>query len=187
MTEEKVVEEQVQENEAEAGTGDATDNGGEAVTFDEAQQEKLNAIIAERLERERAKWEQKLEEEQKRAEEAAEEKRLAEQKKYKELADRKAARAEELSAQVEALEPEVERYRNALEAQLAAVRDGLPDHILALLDKLDPVEQIEYLASNSEQLRPSSGGVPASPDPDGKRTLDDETRRKRSVKVRNYW
>lgn len=171
------------------GTGDATGtNGGETVTFDEAQQARLDQIIAERLDRERKKWEQRVADEKRRAEEAAEEQRLKEQEEYKALAEKKAARVEELSAQVETLEPEIERYKNALEAQLAAVRDGLPEHILALLDRLDPVEQIEYLADNSEHLRARNGaGVPPSPDPSGDQTVDDATRRRKSARVRNYW
>lgn len=171
------------------GTGDATGtNGGETVTFDEAQQARLDQIIAERLDRERKKWEQRVADEKRRAEEAAEEQRLKEQEEYKALAKKRATKVEELSAQVENLEPEIERYKNALEAQLAAVRDGLPEHILALLDRLDPVEQIEYLADNSEHLRARNGaGVPPSPDPSGDQTVDDAARRRTSARVRNYW
>src|SRR5512133_496962 len=83
-----------------------------------------------------------------------------------------AAEAEKLfsQAQVErmleerlgALGEQAARYKGALEQALAAEKKALPRHVLALLEKLDPLEQMEYLSANREELAQTfaPGGVP---------------------------
>ena len=91
------------------------------------------------------------------------------------------ARAAEFAARVGALEPlgeQVQRYKSALEKSLAAEKKDLPKHVLVLLEKLDPVEQIEYLAVNREELgngnRARLEGVPASPSPKERALNEDD-------------
>jgi hypothetical protein len=96
---------------------------------------------------------------------------------WQDLADLNAKRIDELSAKVAELEPvsaQTDRYRGALETFLTAEKKDLPGHVLVLLEKLDPVDQAEYLAANREELLPkSAAGVPASPEPK-ERTLSEE-------------
>ncbi|HEY3312019.1 MAG TPA: hypothetical protein VGK00_10300 [Anaerolineales bacterium] len=71
---------------------------------------------------------------------------------------------------------EVTRYKGALDKYLAAEKKDLPKHITSLLEKLDPADQIEYLAANREELGKQKGpeGVPPSPKPSDKTLSDDE-------------
>ena len=98
---------------------------------------------------------EKAEAKRKRDAEAAEQNRLKEQQKFAELAEKRAARIAEL----EPLEEQVKRYEGAIAKQLEAASANVPDHIKALLDKLDPVEQLTYLAENAEALGKQSKGV----------------------------
>lgn len=69
---------------------------------------------------------------------------MAEQGKWKEIAEKAQAQLKELTAAVS----DTARYKGALEKMLEAQRDGLPEPITKLLDKLDPVEQLEWIAEN---------------------------------------
>lgn len=104
-------------------------------------QAELEAIVKDRLAREQRKGQEAAD----KARQDAEAKALAEQGKYKELADGHAAKIAEL-------EPKAQRYEAALRAQVAELRKDLPEHITALLDKMDAAEQLEYLATNRAKL-----------------------------------
>lgn len=124
-------------------------------------QGELDAIIAERLARE----ERKRKEAEEKARKEAEERTLQEQGEFKTLAEQRAAELAEARAKLEAAAADkkaLERYQSALKAQLEAARKDLPAHITALLDKLDPVEQLTWLAENREAL---GGDTPQSKKP----------------------
>jgi hypothetical protein len=159
-------------------TGDATgqaDTGqqnsgsaGATITLTEAQlQERIEASLKKRLEREREKGEAATT----KAREEAEAKALQEQQKWQELAEKRAgtvAGLEKKVAELEAATTERDRYRTALDGYLKNEREGLPAHILTLLDRLDPVAQLEYIAANRVTLRPATTpaeGPPPSPKP----------------------
>lgn len=121
------------------------------------------------------------------AKKAAEEEALKQKQEWKTLAEQREAKLKELEpvpAQLEQLQGTVERYKKALESQLAESRKGLLPHLVALLDKLDPVEQLEYLAANQEALKKPPVGVPPTPSPTGDGKLSDDERRKRSFRPR---
>lgn len=82
----------------------------------------------------------------------AEEKRLAEQNEYATLAERFKAEAEELKP----YQAEAERYAAALKSILETERKGLQKHILVLLDKMKPDEQLTYIAENKSVLSPAA-------------------------------
>jgi hypothetical protein len=86
---------------------------------------------------------------------------------WQKLAEQSDAKAKSLEAQLAELTPHkdrAERFGKALEAYLKTQREGLPAHILPLLDKLDPVEQLEYIAANAATLKKApAGGPPATP------------------------
>lgn len=83
-----------------------------------------------------------------------EEARLAEGQKYQELAEKRKAEIDELSP----LKDKAIRYAAALTSLLETERKGLAKHILELLDKMDPADQLEYIAKNKSVLNP--GAVP---------------------------
>ena len=159
-------------------TGQATDgqqngqqNGGQgeqqqpAITFaTEAEfQRKVDDLLKERLERERKKTEAAA---QKAREEAAAE-AAAKNGEWQQVAEQRGKRLAELEQQVtefEALGTKASRFEAALRNQVEALRKDVPKHLLPLLDKLDVVEQMEWLAANRDQVAPAKpNGVPATP------------------------
>lgn len=138
-------------------------NGGDEPKFTQAQ---LDAIIADRLAREKARTEAS----EKKAREEAEAAALAEQQKFKELADQRQGKIAELEGKVAELEQvraRADKFEAALKAQLEGLRKGLPPHILELLDSKDPADQLTWLAKNQEQLGGGNGRVPATPRANG--------------------
>jgi len=108
-----------------------------------------------------------------KANQDAEQERLTKQGEFEELAKQFGSRADkaesklaEVEPQVEALTETVKRYEKALKGQLEATRGELPEHITELLDTMDPVRQLEYLAKHREELTPTAtppGGPVAAP------------------------
>lgn len=162
--------------EADKGTGsgeddkqteDATgDNGGDDKKSAEPKftQADIDRIVTERLERERKKSDDKAQ----KAKEEAEAKALEEQQKFQELAEKRGTKVTELETSVtdlttklETATAKAERFEAALNGLLEKQRKAVPEHLVALLDKLDPVEQLEWLASNTDKL--TVGGVPGTP------------------------
>lgn len=140
-------------------------------------------------ERKRAKDLEKAQRDRDKAAEEEERKRLEEAGEFKELAQQAETRATKAEARVAELEPLGERVaalEGALKGYLDAEREGLAPHVLALLDKLDVVEQLSWIAANREVLRPQDGrrGVPPTPNADPKAKLSDEEKRKQAWKTR---
>ena len=140
-------------------------------------------------ERKRAKELEKAQRDRDKAAEEEERKRLEEAGEFKELAQQAETRATKAEARVAELEPLAERVaalEGALKGYLDAEREGLAPHVLALLDKLDVVEQLSWIAANREVLRPQDGrrGVPPTPNADPKGKLSDEEKRKQAWKTR---
>jgi hypothetical protein len=110
-------------------------------------QAELDAVVKDRLER------------QKRASEAAQEKtrKEAEEKALKEQGEFKTL-AESRQAEIEALKPKAE-YAEQLEAVvtklLAEQRKDVPKHIVALLDKLSITDQLDYITTNKGEWEKS--------------------------------
>lgn len=159
--------------EKSGGTGDGTGsdskeqtNAGDKPIFTQAQ---LDAQIEARLRREREAAERKAEKDREAASDAA----MKEQNQFKELADKHEKRAKEL----EPFKERAERLEAALKASLEGQRKGLAPHIIALLDRLDVVDQIEYIAENAEKLKADTGkqrtGVDATPTDTGTKTTDE--------------
>ncbi len=175
-----------------AGTGNAPgattptatpepQSGATAVTFT---QEQLDEIIKKRLAQQKRKLGEQADAAQQKATDAAETTRLQEQKQFKELSEKQAARLAEL----EKLEPRLKSYEQAFGIYLEKAREGLPEHLAPLLDKLNPVEQLEYLTEHGAALAKPAGGVPPTPNTDPKQgQLTPEERRKRSANARHLF
>lgn len=142
------------------------DNGGQTAEARAFTQAEVDRIVKERLERAA----EKAAREQEKARADAEAKALAEQGEFKKLYEQSQARAAELEQQAAGVEPlkeQVKRLEKALggyrDAQFAAV----PEHVQALLKRLDVVEQLEWLTANGAKLnpnappsKPAAGGTP---------------------------
>lgn len=160
---------------------DEPENSGddaEKVTLSKKEmQDKIDAVVKDRLEREKRKAEKDREKEKEDADNA----RLVEQKKFEELSQKQSEKIVEYEKQLAELalvKETADRYEKALKAELDAQKKGLPAHILALLDKLDVADQLEYIAANAETLKVKSKGVPETPNPADKNDLsaDDKQR-----------
>ncbi len=171
-----------------APTGDATgatpgQNGGEkepqkpAIAFatEEEFQKRVEDMLKERLDRAN----KKTEEAAKKAREQAEQEAAAKNGEWQKLAEQRGTKLGELEAaqttltsQVETLTTQAARLEKALRAQLDGLRRDVPKPVMALLDKLDPVEQLEWLAANREQVGAGKQGVPGTPKPAGAKDAD---------------
>lgn len=108
-------------------------------------------------------WEAMEKAEALRAEQAKKdaEKVMAEQQQWQQLATQREQEREGLKTDMAALSAAHGRYQTALKAILDERRKGMPAYLLTLLDKLDEVEQLEYIAANGEKLAPQAPGTPA--------------------------
>jgi hypothetical protein len=92
--------------------------------------------------------------------------------------------AQEKAAQFEEKARAAERYQEALTKLLATQRAGLPDGIIKLLDKLDPADQLEWIAENkatvtaqpSQQAQTNQAGQAAFNPVNGKQVETDKDR-----------
>lgn len=73
---------------------------------------------------------------------------LEAQGKYKDLADKANARIKELETVAE----QNTRLTGVIDQLLVTQKTGLPEGITGLLDKLDPVEQLEWITANKETV-----------------------------------
>ena len=97
------------------------------------------------------KWraeQEKASQAQAQAAEAAEAERLAKAQEWQTLAEKRQAALDELKPYKDT----AERYKGALAAILATQRGNLPGHVIELLDRLDPVDQLEYIAKHQKEL-----------------------------------
>lgn len=92
--------------------------------------------------------------ERKKEADKAERERLKQQEEWQKLAEQHEARVAEL----EPLAERVTRYEGVITALLEKQREGVPEFVQPLLDKLDPADQLEYIAANQEKW-----GKPAPP------------------------
>ena len=127
-----------------------------------------------------------------KAEDDAAKQRLEEEGKFKELAEaaeKRATDAETQLAEMASLPDQVKRYKEALEGYVAKAREGVPDHVQTLLNRLDPVEQLDYLTENIDKFKPGDtnpGGPPNDPARGSHSDeLTDDEKRKRSWRPRS--
>jgi colicin import membrane protein len=133
----------------------------------------------------------KAEEDRQKAADKAAEDRAKEQGEWEKVARQHETKAAEL----EPFKVKAERYEAALTAMLETQRKDLPAHITALLDKLDPAEQLEWIAANREALGTSATaangtngaprGTPTAPKPAGSQSQAEATKSAREALVGN--
>lgn len=174
--------------EQEKPTGAAPEEKNVEVVFTPEQQKHVDSIISDRLKRAKTSWEADSKAAQQKAQEKAEADRLKEQNEFKTLAEKQQARLDALEPQFKTTSEQNERYKSALEKQLAKAKEGLSKPILTLLERMDVVEQMEWLAENAGQVElPKVKGPDPTPKPNGNDQLNDEQRRAKAAQARNYW
>lgn len=160
--------------EAEADTTPEQEQGEDkaAKTFT---QEAVDAIVKERLAKEKAKAKQEAEAAAAKARQDAEADALSKNKEFEALAVKRAEQVTALEAekgalaeQVTALSAQVEAYEAAIKAQLDAQRKDLPEEYADLLDKQAPLEQLAWLAKHRDKLTKQREFVPGSPGKEGR-------------------
>lgn len=165
------------------------DTAGEKLTEDDARdasqdeeaevsekvftQAELDRIVADRLAREKTQREKAAT----KAREEAEAKALEEQKEYQQLAEKRQQKIADLEAEVQSLneslseiEPKAKKYQETLQKRLDAEMEGVPEHIQSLLEDRDPVDQLDWLTENREEIAPQEErptGSRPSPQPSG--------------------
>lgn len=162
------------------GAGDGQNGGDDQQQQPTFSQADLDRIVKERLERAQKQAEAKTQ----KAREEAEAKALADQEKWKDLAEKHGTKLQTLEADLETRSTEletaaqrIERLGQALTAQLAAQKEGLPEATLELLNRLDPVDQLEYLAKHRGSLTANTNGVPPSPAAADETAVTDEQKK----------
>ena len=143
-------------------------------------QAELEAIVKDRL----ARAKRKADDEAEKAKTEAAQKALLEQGEFKTLAEQRASELATLSTQLEAAKSHEEtanKYRKALQDRLAVDKKALPESIIAILDQLDEIKQMEWLSNpkNIEALKPAADtsttrtlGTPPRNASDSKRKTD---------------
>lgn len=142
----------------------------EEKTFTQAE---LDAIIDDRLKRERKKSEDATE----KARRAAEEESLKQNQQWQQLAETRAKEIDTLAKEKTELEPfkeQAEKYKKALDDQLAKIKEKLPKHLLPLIEKLDPVEAMAYITENAEALGAKPLTYSETPDHKEKKVSEEE-------------
>lgn len=159
-----------------------TQTTGQIVFASEAEYQKdLEAKLKERLEREQAKAAKAAE----KARAEAEAKALQEQGEFKKLAEKQAAELESYkakAAELEGVSAEAKRLTNALIKYRDAQFTVIPEHIKPLLEKLDVVDQIEWLSANADKLR----AAPDDKKPSGTPTSATRKPQKQPVKAQVF-
>lgn len=139
------------------GTTDKSSAGAGQEDGEEFDKERAMATIRKLRESEKAGKAALKELETIRAEKAAtDEAALKKQGDWQKLHEQEKKRADDL----EPFKAKAERSEAALKKMLENERKDLPKHIITLLDKMDPAEQLEYIAENREALVPAKATPP---------------------------
>jgi hypothetical protein len=139
-------------------------------------QAELDAIIDDRLKRERKKSEDVAEKARKKAEDEA----LAKNQEWQKLAETREKEIADIAKEKSELEPfkeQAERYRAALNAQLAKVKERLPKYLLPLIEKMDPVEAMAYITEHAEEIGAGPETYGETPKSREKKVSDDDKKK----------
>ncbi len=148
----------------------------EEKTFSQAD---VDAIVKDRI----ARAQRKADDAAEKAKTEAEQKALAEQGEYKTLSEQRATELETVKRELEAAkvyETTADKFRKVLTERLAIEKKSYPAHVVSLLDKLDPLEQLEWITANLEALKPSSDRTLGTPPRNGGNTARNTTAPARS-------
>ncbi|MGH9426031.1 MAG: hypothetical protein ACRD2L_06990 [Terriglobia bacterium] len=167
-------------DDADKKEGSAEDpNAGDDKDKAKAKEEKVYSkaetelIVEERLKRERKKAADEAEKARKKAEADA----LTKNQEWQKLAESRQTEIDDLTNAKTELEPfkdQAEKYKKALDSILAAQKKDLPKHIVELLEKMDPVEAMEYITKHAKDLGVKPSTYSETPDGKEKKVSDDD-------------
>ena len=123
-------------------------------------------------------------ERQKKAKEA-EEKRLESQKEFETLASERKQELEQANNTITTVQAELERQTSVLSALYESRKTAVPEMYQPLLDKLDLVDRLQWIADNEAKLKPVNGanGIPTTPVPKGMGELTPDQRRQKAKRT----
>lgn len=157
-------------------TGDdknAKDKATQKIVFSAEQQTEVDRIVKERLDRERKKSEEAAEKARKTAEEEA----LSKNQEYQKLAETRQATITELEAKLkekEVSDGTLKKYQEAVTNLVKTQVAKLPKPVKILVEKMDPLEQLQYIAENAKELNIEIKAVPETETDETKQNLQKE-------------
>lgn len=126
---------------------------------------------------------QEAEEERAKKQKEADEKRLESQKEFETLANERKAELEKAQGEITTYKAELEAQTAVLSALYESRKSLVPEMFRPLLDSMDLVKRLQWIAENESKLKPASNGVhgiPHTPNPKGTGDLTLEQRRARA-------
>jgi hypothetical protein len=172
-TEDKSGKEKAKSDESDAGDEKDKSKAKAEKTFTQAE---LDAIIDDRLKRERKKSEDATE----KARKAAEEEALTKNQEFQKLAETRATEIATLTKEKADLEPfkeQAEKYKTALVTILDKQKKSLPKFVLPLIEKMDPVEAMTYITEHAEELGAKPETYSETPEGKEKKVSDDDKKK----------
>ena len=161
------------DDKAQAEAGDEKGKQALKVSFTPEQQSAVDLIVKERLERAQKKALADAEKLRKQAEEES----LTKNQEFKTLADQRQGTITDLETKLKELEPLKEqagRYRDAMLKIVQAQVSKLPPALKVLVEKMDPLEQMDYLAEHAKELNLAVDAVPETKINDSTQRLNKE-------------
>ncbi len=115
----------------------------------------------------------------------AEEKRLESQQQFEQLANERKTELEKANSEISTYKAELEAQTAVLSALYESRKALVPEMFQPLLDSMDLVKRLEWIAANEFKLKPANGanGIPPTPNPKGQGELTPDQRRERSKRT----
>ena len=137
-----------------------------------ASKQQLDELLADK---------QKREKEQKEAEE----KRLESQQQFEQLANERKAELETANTNLATVQAQLDRQSAVLDALYESRKTAVPEMYQPLLDKLDLVDRLQWIADNEAKLKPANGvtGIPNTPTPKGMGEMTPDQKRARAKRT----
>jgi vacuolar-type H+-ATPase subunit I/STV1 len=131
----------------------------------------------EELQREKEKREKERKE--------AEDKRLESQQQFEQLANERKSELEKANEANNTYKAELEAQTAVLQSLYESRKALVPEMFQPLLDSMDLVKRLEWIAANESKLKPANGanGIPPTPNPKGAGEMTPEQRRERSKRT----
>ena len=115
----------------------------------------------------------------------AEEKRLESQQQFEQLANERKTELEKANETITTYKAELEAQTAVLQSLYESRKALVPEMFQPLLDSMDLVKRLEWIAANESKLKPANGanGIPPTPNPKGAGEMTPEQRRERSKRT----
>lgn len=174
-----------------AGDGkDKPDKPTAKVSFSAEQQAEVDRIVKDRLDRERKKSEETAEKARKKSEEDA----LSQNKQFEELANTRQGKIVELEKKLqenETVASALQQYKEVVAGIVKNQVANLPKPVKSLIEKMDPLEQMQYLVKNAKELNIEIKPVPPTDTDDSNNKLQKEelekARRKGEQTIKGFF